>query len=465
LQDYPVPVWYRNGKFGIFIHWGVYSVPAFGNEWYPRHMYLKGTKEFDHHVATWGQHKSFGYKDFIPLFRGEKFSARDWVDLFEAAGAKYVVPVAEHHDGFQMYASALSDWNAEKMGPKRNVLGELKAEVERRGLVLGVSNHRAENYWFFDGAREFDSGVGPGFQEPYGWAHEGLHRQEHTLTQDIGSMPASKEHLDNWLARNAELVDRYRPKLVWFDWWIQNLSFKPYLKKFAAYYYNRAAEWGEQVAINYKFDAFMYSTAVFDIERGQLAGIKPRLWQNDTAIAKNSWGYTENNDFKNPVDLVADLIDVVSKNGTLLLNVGPRADGSITDEDQKVLRAIGQWLKVNGESIYGTTFWNTFGEGETQVPEGSFTDVNRAAFTSRDIRFTFRAPYLYANVLRWPKDGKVLIKTLKNRSKEFLGHIQNVELIGFSNSLKFARTDEGLAVTVAGPLATDYPVGFRITLE
>ncbi len=466
LSDYPVATWYQQAKFGIFIHWGVYSVPAFGNEWYPRNMYVKGTKEYEHHIKTYGPHSKFGYKDFIPLFKGEKFDASEWVSLFTQAGARFIMPVAEHHDGFQMYASELSHWNAAEMGPKRNVLGELKKEVEAAGMKFCVSNHRAENYWYFGGGREYPSDlISSEYQEPYGWAKDGYNHTEQTLSHDIGSMPASKEHLDDWLVRNCELVDKYQPKVVWFDWWIQNLSFKPYLKKFAAYYYNRAKEWGEEVAINYKYDAFMYSSAVFDIERGQLKDIRPRLWQNDTAIAKNSWGYTENNDFKNPVDLVCDLVDIVSKNGALLLNVGPRADGSITEEDRDVLVKIGGWLKVNGEAIYGTGYWTTFGEGDTIVPEGAFTDVDRSPFTSRDIRFTFKAPCLYATVMHWPADGKVAITSLKKMGKNFRGLIKNVELIGFRNELKFTRDDEALHVAVTGKLETAYPVCLKITLE
>ncbi len=464
LMEYPIPDWYQNAKFGIFIHWGAYSVPAFGSEWYPRQMYIQGTKEYEHHCRTYGSPKDFGYADFIPQFKAEKFNAAEWMELFQEAGARYVMPVAEHHDGFQMYDSDLSDWCASKMGPKRDVLGELKKAAEERGIVLCASSHRAENFWFYAGARDFDSGLQDGgFREPYGWRHPDFSKQDSVNTHDIYSTPASREHLENWLARTCEIVDKYQPKIIWFDWWIHNVSFKPYLKKFAAYYYNRSLEWGFPVAINYKYEAYAYNTAVFDVERGQLSQIRPRLWQTDTAVAKNSWGYTENNDFKNPVDIVCDLIDIVSKNGCMLLNIGPKADGTITEEDRNVLMGIGQWLKVNGESIYDTTFWQTFGEGPTEVKEGAFTDTDRSAFTSRDIRFTYKAPYVYANVLKAPENGTVRIQSLGQRT--FNGDILAVELIGFPNSVSFERDAEQLTVHIEGEIHTDYPICLKITID
>lgn len=220
-----------------------------------------------------------------------------------------------------------------------------------------------------------------------------------------------------------------------------------------------------EVAINYKYDAYAYDTAIFDIERGQLGNIRSKLWQTDTAIAKNSWGYTENNDFKNPVDLVCDLIDIVSKNGCLLLNVGPKSDGTITEEETEVLRSIGKWLEKNGESIYDTIYWNIFGKGSTVVPEGAFTDVNRVAFKSEDIRFTYKAPYIYANVLSWPENNKVVIQSLKKGSKYFKGHIESIELLGFNNTLSFKREEEGLKVTVNEKLESQYPVCLKIKTD
>jgi alpha-L-fucosidase len=365
LETSSIPTWYQDAKFGIFIHWGVYAVPAFGNEWYPRNMYQPESPEFKHHVERYGPQDKFGYKDFIPLFKAREFDATAWARLFKKSGARFVVPVAEHHDGFQMYNSALSKWNAAKMGPKKDIVGLLAKAIRKEGLVLGLSSHRIEHFWFFNGGRRCASDVlDPKFADLYGPAS-----LDHT--------PPTTPFMEDWLARCCELVDKYQPQLFWFDWWIEQPVMKPFLRQFAAYYYNRAAQWGQGVAINYKNDAYTPRSAVLDLERGQLADIRPLFWQNDTSVAKNSWGYTEGNDYKTAASLIGDLVDVVSKNGALLLNIGPRADGTIPREDQDLLLEIGKWLSVNGDAIYGTRPWKVFGEGPTQVTEGAFTDTQR----------------------------------------------------------------------------------------
>jgi len=467
LGTYGEPVWYNKAKFGIFIHWGVYSVPAFANEWYARNMYIKGSREYEHHIKTYGEHKEFGYADFVPLFKAENFDPSEWMQLFKEAGAKFVVPVAEHHDGFQMYQSEISSWNSAQMGPHRDVLGELKVEADKEGIILGASSHRAENYWFFSGCRDFDSGLEKiEFQEPYGYAYKLFeHDDLHSYTHNIDSIGPSVEHILNWLVRTCEIIDKYQPSILWFDWSIQNKAFKPYLKKLAAYYYNRSIEWGKQVAINYKFDTFAYGTAIYDVERGQLADIRPRLWQNDTAIAKNSWCYTENNEFKTPESLVEDLIDVTSKNGCMLLNVGPKSDGTITQEDQAVLKGIGQWLRVNGEGIYDTTYWKVFGEGPTEIVEGSFVDNDRLPYTKEDIRFTYKAPYIYAFVMKWPKDNAITIRSLKQYSRFFSGDIKAVNLLGYTGEVDYSMTENGLSIQYKGVIEMTYPVGIKITVD
>ena len=356
LSGYQVPTWYQNAKFGIFIHWGIYSVPAFGSEWYSRNMYIQGSPEYEHHLKTYGKHTEFGYKDFIPMFTADKFDPDRWAELFSQAGAQYVVPVAEHHDGFQMYRSEISHWNAYEMGPKRDVLGELEKSFEKWGMQTGASSHRVEHWFFMGHGKEFDSDI----KEPMQRGNFYWPANPEPNHQDLYSEPTpTEEYLQDWLVRTCELIDRYRPRMIYFDWWIQHHSVKPYLKKFAAYYYNRAAEWGIEVAINYKHDAFLFGTAVPDVERGQFADMKSYIWQTDMATALNSWCYTENNKFRPATDLICDLVDIVSKNGRLLLNVGPKADGTFSEEDTKILKEIGAWLKVNGEAIYDTKVWRT----------------------------------------------------------------------------------------------------------
>ncbi len=465
LAQHKTPQWFLDAKFGIFIHWGIYSVPAFGSEWYSRNMYIQGSPEFEHHIKTYGAHKDFGYKDFIPMFKAENFNAAEWISLFKRAGAKYIVPVAEHHDGFQMYDSALSKWNAANMGPCRNVLGELSGEAKKAGLVNGASTHRIEHWFFMGHGKEFESDITDA-EKPGDFYWPAMPERNH---HDLFSEPApTKEFLEDWMIRTCEIIDRYRVKELYFDWWIQHSSAKPYLKKIAAYYYNRALEWGEEVMIAYKHDAFMFGTAVVDIERGQFAEVKPFAWQTDTAIAKNSWCYTEHNEFKKAKDLLCDLADIVSKNGCLLLNVGPKADGSISAEDTAVLEEIGKWLSINGEAIYGTRTWRIAAEGPTAVEEGQFTDGKDKVFTGEDFRFTVKGENLYVICLNYPEDGKVLIKALGEQDAshlpKFHGIIDGVSVLGFDELPKWKRTEQGLAVETER-VASENPVVIKVKLR
>lgn len=450
LAQYTIPAWYQDGKFGIFIHWGVYSVPAFGNEWYPRNMYVQGSDELKHHVEAYGPQSRFGYKDFIPQLNGKKFNADEWAEVFEKSGARYVVPVAEHHDGFAMYDCAFSAWSAVNMGPRRDIIGELAAATRRQGLVFGLSSHRAEHWWFFNGGTTFDSDVqDPRYASFYGPAQP-------------KEMQPDQTFLDDWLMRTCELVDKYQPQLVWFDWWIEEPAFKPYLQKFAAYYYNRGAQWSRGAAINYKNQAFPEGVAVFDVERGQLAGIRPIFWQTDTSISKNSWGYVQNQDYKTAGDLVGDLVDIVSKNGALLLNVGPRPDGTLPEPEQRILLEIGQWLAVNGEAIYGTRPWKVFGEGPTTVIEGSFSDAKRTAFTGQDIRFTTKGDTLYAIALAWPGE-RLVIKSLGKSMSLWDREISNICLLGHEGQLEWSRDGSGLTVKLPDRKPCDHAFALKIT--
>ncbi|WP_235599994.1 alpha-L-fucosidase [Alkalihalobacillus trypoxylicola] len=465
LSQFELPTWYQKAKFGIFIHWGVYSVPAFGNEWYSRNMYIQGSKEYEHHLNTYGAHQDFGYKDFIPQFKAEHFNPEEWSKLFKDAGARYVMPVAEHHDGFQMYRSRLSSFNAYEMGPKRDVLGELKKSLAKHDIVLCASSHRVEHWFFMGHGKEFDSDIKEPLKEgDFYWP--AMPEPNH---HDLFSQPApSEDFLEDWLIRTCEIVDQYKPQVMYFDWWIQHSAVKPYLKKFAAYYYNRAKEWDIEVAINYKHDAFMFGTAVVDIERGQFSDQKPYFWQTDTSLAKNSWCYTENNQYKTANEIISDLVDIVSKNGSLLLNVGPKADGTIADKERELLLEIGAWLKVNGEAIYDTKVWRTSGEGPTKIKEGQFTDGESKFFTEKDIRFTVNGSYLYATVLNYPDNGRVCITSLGEKDASILPHfhgiIKDINLLGFDEKPTWYRTEEGLVLETKS-VQSDKPVVVKVSID
>jgi len=464
LSEYQVPGWYQKAKFGIFIHWGVFSVPAFGSEWYSRTMYVQGTPEFEHHRKTYGEHKDFGYKDFIPMFTAENFDAGKWADLFEAAGAEYVVPVAEHHDGFQMYKSAISNWNAWEMGPKRDVLSEVLTACEKKGMVRGASSHRIEHWFFMGHGKEFDSDV----KEPLKQGDFYWPAMKEPDYHDLFSVPMpTEEFMEDWLVRTCEIIDEYQPQILYFDWWIQHSSTKPYLKKLAAYYYNRAVEWGTNVIINYKHDAFLFGTAVPDVERGQFAELKPYLWQTDTSIALNSWSYTENNEFREACDIICDLVDIVSKNGRLLLNVGPKADGTISEEETEVLRRIGSWLKINGKAIYGTNVWRKYGEGPTEIVEGQFSDSIKKNFTCQDFRFTTGDGFLYGIALKSSEDGAYTIVSLgiqdASHKANFAGIIKSIKTLGYDKEPVWKQDEKGLHIQT--DYKSEYPIVFQITVD
>lgn len=462
LADHPVPDWLREGKLGIFIHWGIYSVPAFGNEWYPRSMYDKNCREFEHHRKTYGEHNVFGYKDFIPMFKAERFSAEEWIELFCKAGAKYVVPVAEHHDGFAMYKTDFNRWNSTEMGPERDVIGELKAACEKAGLTFCASTHRAEHYFFLNTGRTCDSDVlDEAYRDFYGPAaltEDGSHELD---TENPYSTPPTEEWLDDWLVRTCELIDKYQPSVLYFDWWIQNQAFKPWLKKLAAYYYNRGEEWGKQVTINYKHEAFPPTVGIFDVERGALTGISPFYWQTDTAIGKQSWGYRADNTYKSSRQIICDFIDIVSKNGSLLLNIGPRSDGTVTEEETKVLLDMGKWLGINGEGIYGSSHWKVFGEGEVNAEAGFFKDGDEKAFTAGDYRFTYKKGNLYVFQMR--PDGKdMVIRTLaRKKMRDMI--ISSAELLGYG-AVEFEKDENALTVKLPDGVDTEFPLCVKLEL-
>lgn len=464
LMQANVPSWFREKRLGIFVHWGLYSVPANSNEWYSRNMYIHGMPAFEHHRKTYGDQSRFGYKDFIPMFTAEGFDARQWIDLFRQAGAGYVFPVAEHHDGFQMYSSRLSDWNCAQMGPKRDILGELKEESQRQGMVFCTSSHRAEHWWFMGHGKEFDSDVkDPMEKGDFYWP-----AMPEPDNQDLQSKPyPTEEYLNDWLARTAELIWNYQPKLLYFDWWIQHEAFKPYLKKLAAFYYNCGKRWGQDVLICYKHDAMMFGSGIVQVERGGFAEAKPYAWQTDTAVARNSWCYTDTLDYKSSREVIWTLIDVVSKGGNLLLNVGPKGDGSIPEGDRRILEDLGSWMAFNAEAIHGSRCWRLSQEGPTANREGQFQDRTAMAYTPEDYRFTVGNGAIYAICMVCPPDGKFTVKALADSPDQnlpqFHGLVEKVEILGYDGPIEWKKDKEGLHVNTQ--MDSAMPVVIKVTVR
>lgn len=460
LSAFQMPSWYRKGRFGLFIHWGVYSIPATETEWYPRQMYLKGTKSWNHRVKTYG--KDSDYRQIVAQFNPTEFDANEWLDIFQKSGAKYIMPVAEHHDGVKMYKSELNRWNTADLQTKCDFLAELHDACDRHGMGFLCSNHRAEHFWFLNGARKFcpDSEVTKGlYPDLYGPA--ALHTTGNPY--DNEKCPPTEEWCRDWLASACEMIDCNRPLAVYFDWWINKAPFKPYLKKFLAYYYNRGLEWGKEVAVFYKVGAVMKGCAIFDVERGQIDGIAPELWQNDTAIAKNSWGYTEGNRFKTPYEILTNMIDVVSKNGCYMLNVGPKANGKICEEEKQVLLSIGEWMQKNGEAIYDALPYDVYGEGRKQKA-GSFKE--NLKYSKKDYRFTFKTGAIYVFIMSQRSVKTHIVKTLRAANEGGIRYnIQNVELLGFPNKVRWQQDEKAFRFEIEGDIDRTLPLCIKLSID
>lgn len=456
LADYPVATWYRDAKLGIFSHFGVYTVAEFGSEWYSRNMYIEGSRANEYHKKKYGEPKDFGYHQLIDEFKAEKFKADEWLKIIKNSGAKYYIPVAEHHDGVQIHNSVLSKYNTKQMGPKIDFIEELKKASEKSKIKFGLSNHRAEHYFFMEGGLNFDSGINnPKYGELY-WPTISLSElEEHPQANEL--------FLKDWLGRVCEEVMMYNPQVVYFDWWIETPMFKPYLLKFAAFYYNWQHQQKTSGIINYKHDAYMYSCAVRDMERGQFTDIQPDYWQACTSISNNSWSYTKNNTYKSTKEIVQTLCDVVAKNGNLLLNIGPRADGTICEQEQEVLEQLGSWLALNGAAIYGSRPWKVFGEGPTNIEGGDFSE-GQLLYCDLDYRFTRRADKLYIIAMNPLPKEKVKIRSLRKKKGVLKTHgvILGVKVLG-GTVIKYKREPYSFDIEYKHD-NYDLPIVFELTM-
>ena len=455
-KNYRTPEWFKDAKFGIFIHWGVYSVPASGSEWYPRHMYNGLSKE---HQQKWGQQRKFGYKDFIPLFKAEHFAPQAWAALFKEAGARYVIPTAEHHDGFAMYESRLTKWNAKQMGPKRDIIGELGAAVRAEGIKFGVSNHRIEHWDFMYPERmnpdstdlfmpEYAGFYGPQ-QKPTEQSAMGPKAQATMATGATeaiidheaveGRHPQSNAFLSEWEMRVREIIDRYQPDLFFFDNGINYRSLDPWKQRIAQYYYNSAYHWGKEVSIQSKSEAYPVGS-IKDYERQGRAPkeIADHYWQVDDPIG-NKFGYIEGLKLQSANGIIRNLVNNISRNGNLCLNISPKSDGTIPDDQQEILRTIGRWLKTYGEAVYETRAYKIYGEG--------------------NVRYTCKGDKtLYAFVIRW--DGTPFTIQAVNGQD-----IKDITLLTDGSPVTFRQTDKGVLVEANMTNVADPAVAFRIRLK
>ena len=458
-QVEPVPEWFKDAKFGIYFHWGVYSLPAFGNEWYPRRMYIDSHKVNLHHIENYGQPEDWPYHYFItgaedkqgnfvqfaPKLKSEggKFDPEEWADLFAASGAKFAGPVAEHHDGFSMWASDINPWNAKDQAPGMDLVGLLTEEIRERGLKVILSMHHAFHGFtekdgkkrrFFDHAPKTDD---PELQILYGQLSE-------------------EKNEELWMGKHKEIIDRYQPDIIWQDFNLDAIR-EPVLLEFLAYYYNKAEEWNKEVVATYK-DGYNKEVGVLDYERGGQVDITDFYWLTDDAISRSSWCYTEGIGYYSAKKVLHGLLDRISKNGNLLLNISPKANGSIPEEQKEVLLSLGDWLGKFGEAVYNTRAWVKYGEGPTTMGRHTATEKKDGNFeqpmagTAEDIRYTRNKDNkaLYAIVLEWPGDNETLsLKSLS--SNDFnIQSLEQVELLGEKDNhkLSYKQDDSGMHITM-----------------
>ena len=456
LKTYDCPEWFRDAKFGIWSHWGPQSVPGVDG-WYGRHLFVQGHRANKHHLKHYGHPSEHGMEAVFKDWRAEKWDPKSQMALFKKFGARYFVSMGVHHDNFDLWDSKFNPWNATKMGPKRNVVGEWAAAAKEQGLPFGLSEHLGASKWYYRTAHGADK-TGPKKGVPYVGNKLELNSLYYSppvkgdpywYTRDIG-------FASMWNLRMKDMIDKYKPDLFYSD---GGLPFGLYGRDVLAHYYNtslKASNGRANGVYAYKShganndnDQFSKQAGTHDVERGGISGISKEPWQTDTSIG--DWFYNpsyrcKRSDgtrgmYRDPEWVIRTLVDVVSKNGNMLLNVVQRGDGSIDDEAIQLMTQVGAWLDIHGEAIYGTRPWKIFGEGPvTEKKAGAMKED--FGFSAKDIRFTTKKGVLYAIALGWPESGKLNIRTLKSSA----GKIKSLSLIGSDATIQWKQTDEGLNI-------------------
>jgi alpha-L-fucosidase len=463
LRQYQTPDWFRDAKFGIWAHWGPQSVPRQG-DWYARNMYLPGHPQYLHHLRTSGHPSEHGYKDIIPLWKAEKWDPEKLMALYAKAGAKYFVSMGVHHDNFDLWDSKFQPWNAVKMGPHRNIVGEWQRTAQKFGLRFGVSEHLGASYAWFAPSHWRDQygpkagiaydGADPKYQDLYHPAHHEPFKWGRSWYATNPEWP------QRWFNRIKDLLDQHHPDFLYTD---GGIPFEETGRSLIAHFYNanRAAHGGNNEAV-YTFKDMgtgevIPEAGVLDVERGVMSGISPRAWQTDTSIG--DWFYSEGFKYKTTTQVVHMLADIVSKNGNLLINVVQYPEGDLPPEALKFLDEMAAWMAVNGEAIHGTRPWKIFGEGPTVAAAGHFKEDT--AYTPQDIRFTTKAGALYAITLGVPA-GEVRIKSLGRDAIITEAKVSSVRLLGHDQPLTWLQEAEALVIKVPAQLPTAHAAAFQI---
>jgi alpha-L-fucosidase len=459
LKKHKTPEWFLDAKFGIYCHWGPYSVPAYKTEWYSHYMYVDGHPIRKYHEETYGPLNEFGYKDFISMFTAEKFNADEWAELFKKAGAKFAGPVTEHADGFAMWDSKLTKWNAAQMGPKRDVVGELAQAIRKQEMKFIATFHHQWKYAWYSTWDDNTDASNPELEDLYGpKVPPGIFGGSDT---PVDPLPDQKFN-DEWLAKIEEVVEKYNPDLLYFDNKMTIIQEKIRLEM-VANYYNHAAQNNQDVVLTYKSQDLATGSAVLDLERARMKEKKDFPWLTDDSIDWGSWCNVVNPDYKSTNRLIDFLVDVVSKNGGVLLNVTPTAQGEIPEPVKQRLLEIGGWLQINGEAIYGTRPWKVYGEGPAEVIEGHLSERQNADNTEEDIRFTTKDGNLYAIVLDTPTKD-ISIRSLGKKAGLCETEIKDIEMIGSTEQIKWEINDEFLRINLPKENPCDYAMIFKLTM-
>jgi alpha-L-fucosidase len=456
LKQYQCPEWFRDAKFGIWAHWGPQAVPMDG-DWYARGIYEQGNGHYKYHLQHYGHPSKFGYKDIIPLWKAEKWDPERLMQLYKKAGAKYFVSMGSHHDNFFLWNSKLHRWNAANMGPKRDVVGEWQKAAQKNGMRFGVSEHLGASFTWFQSSHRADK-TGPLAGVPYDGADPQYQDLYHfpAAPYDGGWYSNNPKWQQQWYNEIKELVDNYHPDLLYSDGGVP-FGNEVGLSMIAHLYNSDAALHGGSVEAVYNCKQKSDGRWVEDLERGIMPKIDPHPWQTDTSIG--DWFYNRNWKFRPVSWVIHMLVDNVSKNGNLLLNVVQRPDGSLDPEVEQMLAELAAWNAVNGEAIFGTRPWSIYGEGAAKAKGGHFNEDY--TYGAKDIRFTTKGRTLYAIALGWPKDDQLTVRSLAKPAGGG-NAVASVSLLGYDGKLEWAQTADGLVVKLPAEKPSKYTPALKI---